>query len=205
MSEEYNASEIDVLTGLEPVRKRPSMYLGDLSNPNLTTRLAFQTLCHAIDESIEGNCNSILMNVGKSKITTTYNAGLPLDPHPAAEGLPAAIMFLSLHMACHNQKKNLEVGSELCELGLAVLNGVCSKLVATVVHREKTAKFIFEKGKLTNSPKLSDTSSPDSTEITAELDPSILPNTDFCITKIRTEAKRILGQYNISVSLKETS
>jgi len=205
LSEEYDSSNIQVLKGLESVRKRPALYLGDLDSPDLTTRLAFQTICHAVDEVIEGNCSDILMLVKNDTVLTRYDTGLPLDSHPAADELPAAIIFLAMHMACHNQKKNVEVGSELCELGLAVLNGVCSELVAIVCSKGNTAEFIFAKGLLQNKPTLVATDRENSTSIQINLDGSILKSTEFDISKIRQEANRISDKYRIPIRVEKMS
>ncbi len=205
MSHEYDSSQIKVLKGLEPIRKRPEFYLGDLDAPGLNTRLAFQTLCHAVDEAVEGNCNHILMRVNKYNVTSEYDVGLPLKPHPAADQLPAAMIFLALHMGCHNQKKNIEVGSELCELGLAVLNGVCSVLTASVVEKGKAAEFIFEKGVLRSKPEIVDICREDYTKISIVLDQAILKNTTFEFSKIEQEAIRISEKYKLPIQVEEMS
>ncbi len=205
MSEEYNSSEIEVLKGLEPIRRRPALYLGDLDAPNLTTRLAFQTLCHAVDEFIDGNCKKIQIRVSDNKVVTRYDVGLPLEPHSAADDLPAAMIFLALHMGCHNQKKNIEVGSELCELGLATLNGVCNRLFASTSSRGKYAEFLFEKGELKNTPNPIDTDKEDYTEIEIELDDSILEDTKFDISKILTKSTKIIDKYSIPITVEKIS
>jgi len=205
LSEEYDSNKIEVLKGLEPVRRRPGLYLGDLDEPNLTTRLAFQSLCHAIDEFIEGNCKNIEIRVSDKLVITKYDVGLPLEPHPAADELPAAMIFLALHMGCHNHKKNIEVGSELCELGLATLNGVCSRLFVSVSSKGKFAEFLFEEGELRNNPTPINTDKEDHTELEVELDDSILVNTNFEITKIVKEASRITEKYSIPISVEKLS
>ena len=205
LSEEYDSSEIEVLKGLESVRRRPSLYLGDLDAPNLTTRLAFQTLCHAVDEFIDGNCKKIQIQVGDNLVVARYDVGLPLEPHSAADDLPAAMIFLALHMGCHNQKKNIEVGSELCELGLATLNGVCTRLFASVSSKGKYAEFLFEKGELKNTPNPIITDKEDYTEIEIELDNSILANTKFDISKILAESNRIVDKYSIPIIIEKMS
>lgn len=201
MSEKIDSSDIEVLKGLEPVRRRPAIYLGDLTDPNLNTRLALQTICHAIDETLEGNCHSIKLFVSEDMVTALYDVGLPLDPHPAVDQQPAAIVFLALHMGCHNQKKNISVGSELCEIGLATLNGVSSRLVAKVSNNLHFADFIFEQGVLRNKPKVVSCSEKDYTEISVKLDPNILPTTSFNYDAIKTEAERISAKYKFTIQV----
>ncbi|GGZ96586.1 hypothetical protein GCM10008090_01030 [Arenicella chitinivorans] len=205
MSKSYDSNEIEVLKGLEPVRRRPSMYLGELDDPKLNTMLAFQALCHAADEFIEGNCSTVKMNVSLNKLEVWYDAGMPLDPHSAVNELPAAIIFLSLHMGCHNQKKNIKVGDELCKLGLATLNAVCSTLVAKIRNSNRITTIEFKKGVRVNDPIVQEDKGSDFTRISIELDSSILPNTYFDLSGIEVEARRITKKFKLPIEVEYKS
>jgi len=132
MSKKFRSEDIGVISGMEAIRRRPHLYLGDLTSPDLNTKLFMQSLCHAVDDVIDNKCSQISMLIGEEKGVVSYNSGMPLKPDSSSDDQPAAFMFLSVLSACHNRKKHTEVGSEFCELGLAVLNAMCAELFVEI-------------------------------------------------------------------------
>ncbi|VAW76586.1 hypothetical protein MNBD_GAMMA12-2268 [hydrothermal vent metagenome] len=195
MSEEYDASSIVVLKGLEAVRKRPGMYLGDLKAPELSSRLLLQALCHAVDEIIDNNCTNIFIFIKNKTAEITYDAGMPLEYDKEYQECPAAIIFLTLHSGCSNRKKHIEVGSEYCEIGLATLNAVCLRLEVNIVQNGKTAKIVFNKGEMEEPFELKKSTEPDSTALLFELDPTIIEKTLFDTAIVEKRIKKLKGQY----------
>ncbi|MGH1542458.1 MAG: hypothetical protein ACRBHB_18685 [Arenicella sp.] len=203
MPDEYDSSEIKVLKGLEAVRVRPEMYVGDLNANDLSTHLLFQTLCHAVDEIMDRKCTRIEIEVGSTKAKVWYDVGLPLRKDEEYFDYPAAMMFLALHAGCSNRKKHIEVGSEYCKLGLAVLNAFCRKLQATINDQGKHTTLVFEKGELMNTIAVENTKNSDSTEIVIELDSTILSSIFFDIDSIKLEALKLSEKFSVPVNVAE--
>jgi DNA gyrase/topoisomerase IV subunit B len=140
----YSANEIQVLPGLAHVRRRPQMYIGDLNRESLFEDLILESLCHAIDEAIEGRCKNIQIAEGNAIVCVQYDAGMPLTL--TKSGKPIAHHLLATIGACHNLKKNIEVGSKYCQYGLAVLNALCSSFQVYTVHDGQCGQQEYIKG-----------------------------------------------------------
>lgn len=125
MPKKYDSSDIEVLKGLEPIRRRPAMYLGGEPNdPIIQNELIKQSLCHAIDEHIEGNTTEIHIAVNASHIVVNYDASMSLK-HSEDRACAAEIIMTRLH-ACQNYKKNISVGDKYCGVGITVVNALSS-------------------------------------------------------------------------------
>jgi DNA gyrase/topoisomerase IV subunit B len=148
MTVSYDPSKIEALEGLEAVRHRPGLYLGDLMSPSLPARLMAQAMCHAVDEAVGGRKIRVsLEGTTSTRACVSYNAGMPLDIDRATRSY-VALVFLVLHAGCSNRKKHIDVGSSFCELGLAVMNACCSQVSLEVSHKERSASFEFARGVL---------------------------------------------------------
>ena len=165
-------SGIEVLDALEAVRRRPTMYVGELDREGLTIELLRQALCHALDEVADGNCSEIDISILNRTITVTYNAGLSLEIQ--ALGDTQAVRILSHIHACSNLKKHTEVGDKHCTLGIAVLNAFSRTLEATTISNGQKAEFLFRQGRLINPHATLEAKELDQTEITFLLDSDIL-------------------------------
>lgn len=169
----YDARNIEVLKGLEAVRRRATMYVGDLSDPEVPVRLLMQALCHAADCAVDGACTRVAIRIDGANVDIDYDAGMPLDPN-AVDGDQVALVFLLIHAGCHNRKKHLSVGDELCEIGLAVLNALCASLIVKTICRGWAAVYRFKKGEQIGDTPIVESSEHDRTSISFHLDNAIL-------------------------------
>ncbi|MCA9554704.1 MAG: hypothetical protein KC933_32035 [Myxococcales bacterium] len=169
----YDGASLEVLEGLEPIRIRPAMYVGPLDAPDLPVRLLRQALCHAVDCALDGACTHLRISASGRTAQVSYDAGIPLELHPR-HGHPVALLFLTLHAGCRNLKKHIEVGDELCDLGLAVLTALSADLRVRTVHSGKTATYHFSRGKEVAEAKITACDEADSTAMSIALDPDIL-------------------------------
>ena len=139
----YTESDIRSLDGMEHVRFRPQMYFEDCFKENNLNSLVFESLCHAIDEYFDDNCNEIIINADGNSLNIKYNAGMSLEK---SWDLTKAECIMTKIGACSNQKKHLEVGDEFCRVGMTTINAVSEKCELITVYNSQKAQFIFEKG-----------------------------------------------------------
>lgn len=167
--------KIVILTEAESVRRRTGMYF-DIHDPDIAATLATQALCHAVDGAIEGRCTQVFLRIDGAEVDVRYDSGMPLEPDEQHPNWTVARIFLTIHAACHSRKRHLEVGSEFCQIGIAVLNAVCSELTAEIRDGGKQVRMRFEQGELREETPVFDTREADRTRLHFVLDPSILPH-----------------------------
>lgn len=147
----YDASSIEVLTGLEPVQKRPGMYT-DTSRPN---HLAQEVIDNSVDEAIAGHASKIdvvLFKDGSISVTDD-GRGMPVDTHPE-EGIPGVEVILTrLHAGGKFSNKNYEFSGGLHGVGVSVVNALSSKLEIEVRRDGGVYEMAFKHGAKTKNLK----------------------------------------------------
>lgn len=144
MTNEYNASAIEVLTGLEPVQKRPGMYT-DTTRPN---HLAQEVIDNSIDEAVAGHARQVqvILHADNSLEVIDDGRGMPVDIHPE-EGVPGVEVILTrLHAGGKFSNKNYQFSGGLHGVGISVVNALSSRLEVKIRRNSIEYAIAFEQG-----------------------------------------------------------
>ncbi len=187
MATSYTAKDITVLEGLDPVRKRPGMYIGGVGSAGLH-HLVWEIVDNAVDEAMNGHATDISVTLHKDgeSITVSDNGrGIPVDIHPTHKKSALEIVYTTLHAGGKFEGQNYKTSGGLHGVGASVVNALSSKVVVTVKRDGFEYKLEFKTG--TPVGKLQKVGSARGTGTTVFFrpDPTIFPKIDFSADTIR--------------------
>ncbi len=184
MSNSYNASSITVLEGLDPVRKRPGMYIGGTGSAGLH-HLVWEIFDNSVDEAMNGHADEIEVTLHKDGSTVTVGdngRGIPVDNHPTHKKPAIEIILCTLHAGGkfdNGSAGNYKTSGGLHGVGASVVNALSKKLVATIRRDGAEWEMEFKQGKATGKLKKLGPARGTGTTIRFEPDPQIFPRTEF--------------------------
>ncbi len=194
---QYNADQIQVLEGLEAVRKRPGMYIGSTSEEGLH-HLVWEIVDNAIDEALAGYCNHIEVTIEKNNsITVTDNGrGIPVDIQHKT-GRPAVeTVYTVLHAGGKFGGGSYKVSGGLHGVGASVVNALSSQLSVEVSRNGKVYRIEFERGNITSELKVIGDHEETGTRVNFVPDPTIFTETTEYRFNILNERIRELAFLN---------
>ncbi len=184
----YSAKDIVALEGLEPVRKRPGMYIGGVGMTGLH-HLIWEIVDNSVDEAMNGHASEIVVTLHKDGRTISVSdngRGIPVDKHPKTKKPALEMVMTVLHAGGKFDDNNYKTAGGLHGVGASVVNALSKEMTAVVRRDGSQYRMVFAKGKTkTKLQKLKGAVRGSGTTITFTPDPTIFPKTEFDRTIIR--------------------
>jgi DNA gyrase subunit B len=181
MAPTYTAKDITVLEGLEPVRKRPGMYIGGVGSAGLH-HLVWEILDNSVDEAMNGYASNITVTLhedGSSITIADDGRGIPIDKHPKTKKSALEVIFSTLHAGGKFDAGNYKTAGGLHGVGASVVNALSKELVANVRRDGAQWEMRFKQGAMVGSLKKVGPARGSGTTVFFRPDTTIFPKVEF--------------------------
>ena len=190
--EEYGAGNIQMLKGLEAVRKRPAMYIGDSQTAGLH-HLVYEIVDNSVDEALGGHCTRVFITLNRDgSVTVEDNGrGIPVEIMPKVNKPALEVVMTELHAGGKFDNKSYKVSGGLHGVGVSVVNALSESLSVTVKRNGRVYSQRYSKGKPLGPVEESGASESSGTRITFLPDREIFETTDFKFEVLSTRLREI--------------
>ena len=183
----YTAKDITVLEGLEPVRRRPGMYIGGVGSAGLH-HLVWEILDNSIDEAMNGHASNVVVTLHADAASLTVSddgRGIPVDKHPTTKTSALEVIFTTLHAGGKFEGQNYKTAGGLHGVGASVVNALSRELIATIKRDGSTWEQRYKQGAPQGDVKKLGPARGTGTTVFFRPDPTIFPKTQFDSDVIR--------------------
>ncbi|MFT6202390.1 MAG: topoisomerase-4 subunit B, partial [Candidatus Endobugula sp.] len=190
----YSSEDIEVLTGLDPVKKRPGMYT-ETTRPN---HLAQEVIDNSVDEALAGHAKTIEVTLHKNQSVTVSDdgRGMPVDMHPVQKKPGVEVILSTLHAGGKFSDKNYEFSGGLHGVGVSVVNALSQKLVVSIKRDGKVHEIEFSHGDKTKDLHVTGECGKRNTGTTVHFEPApkYFDSPKFSVSRLRhvLRAKAVL-------------
>jgi DNA gyrase subunit B len=198
---QYTAEKIKVIEGLEAVRKRPAMYIGNTSVEGLH-HLVYEVVDNSIDEAMAGYCDRIdvIIRVDNSVVVEDNGRGIPVDRHKQMKKPAAEVVMTTLHAGGKFENSAYKVSGGLHGVGVSVVNALASQLDLEIWRDGKVYTQSYQRGKPATELEVTGKTQKRGTKITFMADESIFDTTDFSF-EVLSQRLRELSFLNAGVKI----